>query len=89
MLPEIRGPRTAGGICQFISRLPGRPSRGGHLLEEEVVSLDEPCHLLVLLVFPEVGELQSTRVRSGVRCRRLPPEPQKDGTKHTVLGSRP
>lgn len=30
----------------------------GHLSEEEVVFLDEAHHFLVLLVFPEVRELQ-------------------------------
>lgn len=52
----MRGPHPADSLPAAI-RTCGCPP--GHLSEEEVVFLDEAHGLLVLLVFPEVRELQS------------------------------
>lgn len=61
----MRGPHPAASLPATIrtSGCPPRPRQPpqGHLSEEEVVVLDEAHSLLVLLVFPEVGELQGNR----------------------------
>lgn len=56
VLSENEGPHPADSLPAAI-RTCGCPP--GHLSEEEVVFLDEAHGLLVLLVFPEVRELQS------------------------------
>lgn len=76
------GPDSAAKGLPAASGRPVGHARG-HLSEDEVVLLSESRHLLLLLVFSDVGELKGRRAVSGdpgaARSRLVRPRPTPPG----------